>query len=103
MAEVEDKYRFVTMTPYEKNVELWKQLWRVVERSDIVIQIVDGRDPLFYRCQDLETYTKEIDSNKMNMLLVNKSDLLPDDVRSKWSTYFNSRGIDHIFFSAKIE
>jgi len=25
----EEKYRFITMTPYEKNVEIWKQLWRV--------------------------------------------------------------------------
>lgn len=38
------------MTPFEKNIEVWKQLWRVVERANILIQIVDARDPLFYRC-----------------------------------------------------
>lgn len=64
---------------------------------------MDGRDPLFYRCDDLETYTKEIDTNKLSLLLVNKSDLLPDHVRQKWSDYFNKKGIAHMFFSAKIE
>ena len=68
-----------------------------------MIQIVDGRDPLFYRCEDLETYTKSINSDKINMLLINKSDLLPDYVREKWSKYFNERNINHMFFSAKIE
>lgn len=33
----------IHMTPYEKNLEFWRQLWRVVERSDIVVQIVDAR------------------------------------------------------------
>lgn len=25
----------ITMTPYEKNLEFWRQLWRVIERSDV--------------------------------------------------------------------
>ena len=29
-----------TMTPFEKNLEVWKQLWRVVEKADIVVQIL---------------------------------------------------------------
>lgn len=49
----------ITLTPYEKNLEVWKQLWRVVEKSDILVQVVDGRDPLFYRCVDLEKYVNE--------------------------------------------
>lgn len=26
------------LTPFEKNLEVWRQLWRVLERSDIVVQ-----------------------------------------------------------------
>ncbi|RLN75907.1 hypothetical protein BBJ28_00011983, partial [Nothophytophthora sp. Chile5] len=37
------------VTPFEKNLEVWRQLWHVRERSDIVVQIVDARNPLFYR------------------------------------------------------
>lgn len=36
------------VTPYEKNLDVWRQLWRVVEKSDFGIQIVDARNPLLY-------------------------------------------------------
>jgi large subunit GTPase 1 len=91
------------MTPYEKNVEIWKQLWRVLEKSDIIVQIVDGRDPLFFRCEDLETYAKEIDSSKLNLMLINKADLVHESVRKIWSDWFNKNGVQHLYFSAKDE
>jgi hypothetical protein len=38
----------IRATPFEKNIEVWRQLWRVIEKSDIVVQIVDARNPLLY-------------------------------------------------------
>ena len=29
----------LVLTPFEKNLEVWRQLWRVLERSDIVVQV----------------------------------------------------------------
>jgi hypothetical protein len=26
----------IVLTPFEKNIDIWRQLWRVVERSDLV-------------------------------------------------------------------
>jgi len=46
------------MTPYEKNMEVWRQLWRVVERSDVLVQVVDSRQPLFYYSQELHEYAR---------------------------------------------
>ena len=60
------------MTPFERNLEVWRQLWRVIERSDLVVQIVDARNPLLFRSEDLEKYVKEVDPRKNNLLLVNK-------------------------------
>lgn len=37
------------ITPFERNIEVWRQLWRVLERSHVVVQIVDARNPLLYR------------------------------------------------------
>lgn len=91
------------MTPFEKNIEVWKQLWRVVERAHVLIQIVDARDPMFYRCEDLDAYVKEVSPTKKNLLLINKSDLVSDELRRIWSEHLNERGISHLFFSAKIE
>ena len=44
--------------------------------SDVVVQIVDARNPLLFRCPDLERYVKETDAKKQCVLLLNKADLL---------------------------
>ncbi|KAG0409833.1 hypothetical protein HPB47_013043 [Ixodes persulcatus] len=93
----------IILTPYEKNLEFWRQLWRVVERrvkkgkaarqsfpsstiseadgalcrcSDVVVQIVDARNPLLFHCGDLERYVMELDPLKQNLLILNKADYL---------------------------
>lgn len=88
------------LTPFERNIEVWRQLWRVVERCDLVVQIVDARDPLLFRSTDLATYVKEVDERKQNLLLVNKADLLSRRQRIIWAKYFLSKGISFTFFSA---
>ena len=101
LASVEEDER-LTLTPFEKNLEIWRQLWRVCERSDIVVQVVDARDPLFYRCPDLEAFVKELDAGrKKTMLLLNKADLLSEELRDAWSRYFDENGIEYLWWSAK--
>ncbi|XP_036339361.1 large subunit GTPase 1 homolog [Rhagoletis pomonella] len=90
----------ILLTPYEKNLEFWRQLWRVVERSDVIVQIVDARNPLLFRNLDLERYVKEVNPAKMNMILVNKSDMLTEQQRKHWAAYFDAEGIRTAFFSA---
>ncbi|WJX49978.1 GTPase LSG1-2 [Trifolium repens] len=100
LARLEENKKLV-LTPFEKNLDIWRQLWRVVERSDLLVMVVDSRDPLFYRCPDLEAYAKEVDVHKRTLLLVNKADLLPASVREKWAEYFRAHDILFIFWSAK--
>jgi len=74
------------MTPFERNLEVWRQLWRVLERSHLVVQIVDARNPLIFRSEDLEAYVKDVEGTegekgtgpgkRRSLLLINKSDLL---------------------------
>lgn len=64
------------LTPYERNLEVWRQMWRVIERSDMIVQIVDARNPLLFRSTDVEVYVKEVDYRKKNLLLINKADML---------------------------
>uniref|UniRef100_A0A803LXL9 CP-type G domain-containing protein n=1 Tax=Chenopodium quinoa TaxID=63459 RepID=A0A803LXL9_CHEQI len=91
----------LVLTPFEKNLDIWRQLWRVVERSDLIVMVVDARNPLFYRCPDLEAYVQEVDEHKRTMLLINKADLLPYSIRLKWAKYFHDHGILFVFWSAK--
>jgi large subunit GTPase 1 len=102
LSKLEEKGTYL-MTPYEKNINIWRQLWRSIERSDVCIQIVDARNPLLFRCKDLEKYVKEVDPKKENIILVNKSDLLTKKQRFKWAAYFKNEGIKSLFFSAVFE
>ena len=90
------------MTPFERNLEVWRQLWRVIERSDLVVQIVDARNPLLFRSEDLEKYVREVDSKKRNLLLVNKADMMTHAQREAWADYFQEKGITYRFFSAHL-
>ncbi|QDS70345.1 hypothetical protein FKW77_008861 [Venturia effusa] len=90
------------MTPFERNLEVWRQLWRVIERSDLIVQIVDARNPLMFRCEDLERYVKEVDKKKNNLLLVNKADMMTLEQRLAWADYFEGAGVNYKFFSAAL-
>lgn len=90
----------IVLTPFEKNLEFWRQLWRVVERSDVLIQILDARNPLLFFSEDLDKYIKEVDEKKLCVILVNKSDYLTEDQRKCWLEYFESTDKKCVFFSA---
>ncbi|RZB38767.1 large subunit GTPase 1 -like [Asbolus verrucosus] len=92
----------ILLTPYEKNLEFWRQLWRVVERSDVIVQIVDARNPSLFYCEDLEKYVKEVSPDKLNMILVNKADFLTEEQRQHWANYFSSVNLHAVFYSATL-
>lgn len=99
LVRLEEEQKLI-LTPFERNLDFWRQLWRVIERSDIVVQIVDARNPLLFRCEDLECYVKEIDTAKENVILINKADLLTAEQRFAWASHFEKEGVKVIFWSA---
>ncbi|KZZ88732.1 ribosome biogenesis GTPase Lsg1 [Ascosphaera apis ARSEF 7405] len=101
LAELQENQDLL-MTPFERNLEVWRQLWRVIERSDLVVQIVDARNPTLFRCEDLDRYVKEVDPKKKNLLLVNKADMMTEYQRQVWADYFEEMGIAYSFFSAQL-
>ncbi|KAG3195288.1 Large subunit GTPase 1 [Phytophthora cactorum] len=101
IAMLEASSDHLEVTPFEKNLEVWRQLWHVCERSDIMVQIVDARNPLFYRSTDLDAYAKEGETPRRTLLIVNKSDFLDERQRTAWGDHFKKENIDFVFFSAK--
>lgn len=109
LSDLQDRDQFL-LTPFERNIEVWRQLWRVIERSHLVVQIVDARNPLRFRCQDLEDYVRDVEGNegeagtgagkRKSLLLINKSDLLTATQRREWADFFDKEGIQYAFFSA---
>ena len=100
LAEEEMKNINMSITPFEKNFEVWKQLWIVVDKCQILFQIVDGRNPLYFHCPDLDSYIKQVDPNKESVLIVNKADLMSEEIRKNWADYFKTNNMKYIFFSA---
>lgn len=90
----------LAITPFEKNIEVWRQLWRVIEKSDFLLQIVDARNPYFFFSEDLDQYIKEIEGDKKFILCINKADFLNDELIQHWNQYFLEKGVQHIFISA---
>jgi hypothetical protein len=75
---------------YEHNLEVWRQLWRVCERSDILLVIVDSRQPILNFPPSLYHYITQTLKKPM-ILVLNKIDLIPNEVVNEWITYFHRR------------
>ena len=102
LVTVEEQEKLL-VTPFEKNIDIWRQLWRVVERSDALVQIVDARcstlspnltckrDPLFFASEDLIRYVGESGAHKRCFLLINKADFLNESQRLFWAKYLRSQ------------
>ncbi|KAF6261306.1 hypothetical protein COO60DRAFT_1699870 [Scenedesmus sp. NREL 46B-D3] len=66
----------------------YKEFRRVVEASDVVIQVLDARDPAGCRCPDVERYVRSLDPGKRIILLLNKMDLVPREVGEAWLKHY---------------
>ena len=55
----------------------YKAFNKVVEYADVLIQVLDARDPLGTRCQHVERHLKKNARHKHMLLLLNKCDLVP--------------------------
>ncbi|XP_078429318.1 GTP-binding family protein isoform X2 [Wolffia australiana] len=66
----------------------YKELVKVIEASDVILEVLDARDPLGTRCVDMEKMVLKADPNKRIVLLLNKIDLVPREAVEKWLKYF---------------
>jgi nuclear GTP-binding protein len=55
---------------------IWSELYKVVDSSDVIIQVLDARDPEGTRCRHLEAHLKKNCRHKHMLLLLNKCDLV---------------------------
>ncbi|XP_067211497.1 uncharacterized protein Ns2 [Linepithema humile] len=63
---------------------IWNELYKVIDSSDVVLQILDARDPMGTRSPPVETYLKTEKSYKHLMFILNKVDLVPTWVTQRW-------------------
>lgn len=72
------------------NLETWRQLWRVLEKSDILLIIVDIRYPVLMFPPYLYHYITD-ELQKDMILVLNKIDLVSPALVVAWKEYFRSQ------------
>ncbi|GAA6229281.1 guanine nucleotide-binding protein-like 1 [Lates japonicus] len=79
-----------TLSHFEHNLETWRQLWRVLEMSDVILLIVDIRHPVLQFPPALYHYITG-DLQKQVVLVMNKADLCPPPLVIAWKHYMTSQ------------
>lgn len=59
---------------------IWNELYKVIDSSDVIIHVLDSRDPDGTRCRSVEKYVREEAPHKHLIFVLNKCDLIPTGV-----------------------
>eukprot|EP01121_Diplochlamys_sp_Union-15-3_P012206 TRINITY_DN362_c0_g1_i1.p1 TRINITY_DN362_c0_g1~~TRINITY_DN362_c0_g1_i1.p1 ORF type:complete len:664 (+),score=137.96 TRINITY_DN362_c0_g1_i1:141-1994(+) len=62
----------------------YREFKKVVEAADVILEVLDARDPLGSRCPSVEKEILRKDPNKKIVLLLNKIDLVPKHNVEAW-------------------
>ena len=82
---IHSSYEQGQITPFEHNLEVWRQLWRVVEQSDVLLLTCDCRNPLFHISQSLVDECLLL--RKPVIIVLTKTDLVPVQHVHQWIAF----------------
>ncbi|GAC99309.1 nucleolar GTP-binding protein 2 [Pseudozyma hubeiensis SY62] len=71
---------------YERNIEVYRQLWRVCERSDLVCVLADARCPLLHLPPSLIGFLERYMRLKV-IIVLTKADIVPKEIVDAWRGY----------------
>jgi nuclear GTP-binding protein len=87
--EPKDEVRDIVMKKGTSK-RIWGELYKVIDSSDVVVQVLDARDPNGTRSKHIEQYMKKEKPHKHIVLVLNKCDLVPTWVTQRWVTTLSS-------------
>lgn len=84
-AELENKDRpqdYILSAGTSKRI--WGELYKVIDSSDVILHVLDARDPIGTRCDSVEKYLAKEKRGKKVVYILNKVDLVPSWVAARW-------------------
>lgn len=63
---------------------IWNELHKVVDSSDVLLQVLDARDPMGTRSKYIEEFLRKEKPHKHLFFILNKVDLVPTWVTQRW-------------------
>lgn len=76
----------------------WRLLARTVKNADVVVEVVDIRDPISTRSRRLERMVEALE--KPLIIVLNKADLVPRNVAEKWQRILEGMGYEAVYMAA---
>ncbi|NXW00488.1 GNL3 protein, partial [Fregetta grallaria] len=88
----------------DKNSEksFCRELKKVIEASDVILEVLDARDPMGCRCPQLEQAVICSGGDKKLLFVLNKIDLVPKENLEKWLNYLKKEFPTVAFKSATL-
>lgn len=82
----QDPYRARIPTQYERNLFVYQQLWRVVDRSHILLVLMDVRAAHLHLPPSLQAYLQRRAHNRVRrtVLVLTKTDLVTPQITQEW-------------------
>ncbi|XP_048738699.2 guanine nucleotide-binding protein-like 3 homolog [Ostrea edulis] len=68
----------------------YKEFKKVVDAADVILELLDARDPLGSRCSQMEDAIISSGTNKKLVLVLNKIDLIPKENVEDWLKYLRN-------------
>ncbi|KAI8937969.1 GTPase required for pre-60S ribosomal subunit nuclear export and maturation, variant 2 [Plenodomus lindquistii] len=97
--ELTSAREFIFMKGTSKRI--WNELYKVIDSSDVILHVLDARDPDGTRCRSVEKYIRTEAPHKHLVFVLNKVDLVPSKVAAAWVRHL-SREFPTLAFHANI-